>query len=123
MQDEIVFRFPDEGTTASARLLREKAPETCCAVLDALPAAGPARHGIYSGSEVYLILPMLLAQPREHSTAIVGPGNDVRLPHGRERLGVRHRGGLFGSLLVLRPRRDALDARGADRRERLRPTL
>ena len=75
MQDEIVFRFPDEGATASARLLREQAPETCRAVLDALPAAGAARHGIYSGSEVYLILPVLLAPPREHATTIVGPGD------------------------------------------------
>jgi hypothetical protein len=45
VQDEIVFRFPDEGVAASARLLAE-APETCRAVLDALPAAGLARHGI-----------------------------------------------------------------------------
>ena len=75
MQDEIVCRFLDEGVAASARLLREQAPETCRAVLDALPAAGSARHGIYSGSEVYLVLPVLLAPPREHATTIVGPGD------------------------------------------------
>ena len=47
VQDEIVFRFIDEGVAASARLLREReAPETCRVVLDALPAAGLARHGI-----------------------------------------------------------------------------
>src|SRR6185436_14977305 len=74
-QDEIVFRFLDEGVTASARLLREEAPETCGAVLEALPAAGTARHGIYSGSEVYLVLPTLLTPPREHATTIVGPGD------------------------------------------------
>jgi uncharacterized protein DUF3830 len=72
---EIVLRFPDEGVAASARLLREQAPETCRAVMDALPAAGSARHGIYSGSEVYLVLPVLLAPPREHATTIVGPGD------------------------------------------------
>ncbi len=75
MQDEIVFRFPDEGVTASARLLREQAPETCSAVLGSLPVAGSARHGIYSGSEVYLVLPVLLAPPRERATTIVGPGD------------------------------------------------
>jgi hypothetical protein len=76
MQDEIVFRFIDEEVTAPARLLREpKAPETCRAVLDALPVAGLARHGIYSGSEVYLVLPMVLTPPREHATTIVGPGD------------------------------------------------
>jgi hypothetical protein len=75
VQDELVFRFLDEGVAASARLLQEQAPETCRAVLDALPAAGSARHGIYSGSEVYLVLPALLAPPREHATTIVGPGD------------------------------------------------
>ena len=75
VRDELVFRFLDEGVAASARLLEREAPETCRAVLDALPAAGLARHGIYSGSEVYLVLPTLLALPREHATTIVGPGD------------------------------------------------
>ena len=75
MQDEIVFRFLDEDVAAPARLLREQAPETCREVWDALPAAGLARHGIYSGSEVYLVLPTLLAAPREQATTIVGAGD------------------------------------------------
>jgi hypothetical protein len=75
MQDEIVFRFVDEGVAARASLLRERAPETCAAVVGALPAAGLARHGVYSGSEVYLILPEVLTPPREHATTIVGPGD------------------------------------------------
>jgi hypothetical protein len=75
VQHEIVFRFVDEDVTASARLLREQAPETCSAVWDALPASGLARHGIYSGSEVYLILPALISVPREHATTIVGAGD------------------------------------------------
>jgi hypothetical protein len=75
VQDEIVFRFLDEDVAAPARLLREQAPETCSAVWDALPATGLARHGIYSGSEVYLVLPTLLTAPREHATTIVGAGD------------------------------------------------
>jgi len=76
VQDEIVFRFLEEGVAASARLLREReAPETCEAVVEELPTAGLARHGIYSGSEVYLVLPVLLAPPREQATTIVGPGD------------------------------------------------
>ena len=75
MTDEIVFRFVDEGVTAQARLLRDQAPETCEAVLGALPASSLARHGIYSGSEVYLLLPAVLTPPREHATTIVGPGD------------------------------------------------
>jgi len=72
VRDELVFRFLDEGVAASARLLEREAPETCRAVLD---AAGLARHGIYSGSEIYLVLPVLLAPPREQATTIVGPGD------------------------------------------------
>jgi Protein of unknown function (DUF3830) len=75
VQGEIVFRFLDEDMAAPARLLREQAPETCKAVWDALPASGLARHGIYSGSEVYLILPALLTARREHATTIVGAGD------------------------------------------------
>jgi hypothetical protein len=75
VQGEIVFRFLDEDVAAPARLLRALAPETCSAVWDALPASGLARHGIYSGSEVYLILPALLTARREHATTIVGAGD------------------------------------------------
>ena len=75
MQDEILFRFIDEDVAAAARLLREQAPETCSAVWDALPASGLARHGIYSVSEVYLVLPVPLAPPRERATTIVGTGD------------------------------------------------
>jgi hypothetical protein len=71
---EIVFRFPDEGVGAAARLLDE-APETCRAAVEALPVSALARHGIYSGSEVYLVLPELLTPPREHATTIVRPGD------------------------------------------------
>jgi hypothetical protein len=73
--DEILFRFLDEDVLAWARLLRDRAPETCEAVLGALPATGQARHGIYSGSEIYLVLPEVLAPRREHATTIVGPGD------------------------------------------------
>ncbi len=75
VQEEIVFRFLDEGVAARARLLREHAPQTCEAVLDELATVGLARHGIYSGSEVYLVLPVLLAPPREHATTIVTRGD------------------------------------------------
>jgi hypothetical protein len=73
--DEIVFRFLDEDVAARASLLRDRAPDTCAAVLDALPASGLARHGIYSGSEIYLVLRELLSPPREHATTIVGAGD------------------------------------------------
>ena len=71
----MVFRFLDEDVAAPARLLREQAPETCSAVWNALPAAGLARHGTYSGSEVYLVLPAPLTVRRAHATTIVGAGD------------------------------------------------
>lgn len=74
VQGEIVLRFADEGVVSTARLL-EEAPETCRAVLASLPVSGLARHGIYSGSEIYLVLPELLRPPREHAASIVRPGD------------------------------------------------
>jgi Protein of unknown function (DUF3830) len=47
VQSEVVLRFLDEDVDATARLLREQAPETCRAVWDALPVSGLARDGIY----------------------------------------------------------------------------
>jgi hypothetical protein len=75
VQREIIIRFLDEDVAAPARLLEQEAPETCNAVWDTLPASGLARHGIYSGSEVYLILPAVLTVAREHATTIVGAGD------------------------------------------------
>jgi Protein of unknown function (DUF3830) len=75
VQCEVVLRFLDENVAATGLLLHEQAPETCRAVCDALPVSGLARHGIYSGSEVYLILPTQLTVPREHATTIVGAGD------------------------------------------------
>lgn len=75
VQGEMIFRFLDEDVAAPARLLQDQAPETCSAVWDALPLSGRARHGIYSGSEVYLVLPTLLTVPHEHATTIVGAGD------------------------------------------------
>jgi hypothetical protein len=72
---EIVFRFLDDDVVAAARLLEEEAPDTCRAVLGELPVSGLARHGIYSGSEIYVVLPEVLTPPREHATTIVTPGD------------------------------------------------
>lgn len=76
MSGEFVFRFLDEDVAASARLLGDgEAPETCRAVGEVLPLAGLARHGIYSGSEIYVVLPTVLTPSREHATTIVRPGD------------------------------------------------
>ncbi len=72
---DIVFRFVDEDVDAPARMLWERAPRTCEAIWGTLPVSGAARHGIYSGSEVYVVLPVLVKLPKEHATTIVGPGD------------------------------------------------
>jgi len=61
-----VIAFPGEDIEARAPLLTDLAPRTCEAVWAALPVRGQARHGIYSGSEVYLILPELMRLPPEN---------------------------------------------------------
>lgn len=75
MQRELVIAFPGEAVEARARLLDDLAPRTCEAVWAALPVRGRARHAIYSGSEVYLILPQLLQVKRENATTRVVPGD------------------------------------------------
>jgi hypothetical protein len=75
VQRELVIAFPGEGIEARAPLLTDLAPRTCEAVWAALPARGQARHGIYSGSEVYLILPELMRIPPENATTRVVPGD------------------------------------------------
>jgi hypothetical protein len=72
---ELVIAFPGEGVHARASLLADLAPGTCDAVWDALPVRGQARHGIHSGSEVYLILPELMRLPPENATTRVIPGD------------------------------------------------
>jgi hypothetical protein len=72
---ELVIAFPDEDVEARAPLLADLAPRTCEAVWAALPVRGQARHAIYSGSEVYLILPELMRLPPENATTRVVPGD------------------------------------------------
>ena len=67
-------RLPWRGIEARAPLT-DLAPRTREAVWAALPVRGQARHGIYSGSEVYLILPELMQLPPENATTRVVPGD------------------------------------------------
>jgi hypothetical protein len=65
----------NEGVSAVADLLEEAAPNTCAALLSALPAAGPAHHACYSGSECVFRLPELLKLAPENATSDVVPGD------------------------------------------------
>jgi hypothetical protein len=75
MPRQIRLTFVDEGVSAVADLLEEEAPRTCEAVWQALPAAGPAHHATYSGSEGVFILPELLKVEPENATTAVTPGD------------------------------------------------
>src|SRR4051794_25174539 len=62
----IDLTFVEERASARARLLWDKAPATCSAVLACCPSVGLAHHAIYSGSECVQILDQI---PR------IGPEN------------------------------------------------
>jgi hypothetical protein len=71
----IVLSFPDEDVSVEAELLEEQAPRTCAAVWENLPSAGLAKHGIYSGSEVYLTFEQPVVVEPENTTSRVIPGD------------------------------------------------
>lgn len=75
MPRRIRFEFFEEEVVAAARLLEQHAPRTCGAIWEALPFEGPARHGIYSGSEVLLFIPPGVQPPRENAISRVWPGD------------------------------------------------
>jgi hypothetical protein len=58
-----------------AALLEDQAPRTCAAVWDHLPSGGFARHGIYSGSEVYALWEGTFVVEPENLTSDVLPGD------------------------------------------------
>ena len=67
--------FPNEGASAVATLLYEKAPSTCDGIARRCPISGMSHHAIYSGSECVLILPELMKLAPENSTITVTRGD------------------------------------------------
>ncbi len=63
------------GVTAIAELDRDRAPTTVDGILAALPVSGDAFHGMYSGSEVALMIPATVWLPTENATSRVVPGD------------------------------------------------
>ena len=66
MGRQIVLTFVEEGVSAVAELLEERAPETCRAVWDALPLEGRTIHGMYSGPELFIRADHLPPVPPEN---------------------------------------------------------
>jgi hypothetical protein len=71
----IVLTFPEEEVSVEAVLLDDEAPQTCTAVWEHLPSHGYARHGIYSGSEVYVLWERPFVLQPENETNDVRPGD------------------------------------------------
>lgn len=53
----IVLRIPEHDVRAVADLLDDRAPETCALIWDRLPLESRLIHGMYSGPELFVVLP------------------------------------------------------------------
>ena len=71
MARTLVFTILEEGISAVADLLDERAPRTCELVWERLPVEGRLIHGMYSGPELFILLDGF------HG---VGPENQVSRP-------------------------------------------
>ena len=73
--ERIRLSFARERAAAEAMLLWDQAPQTCRAVVAALPLAGESHHAIYSGSECVLVLDEVIHLPAENACADVAKGD------------------------------------------------
>jgi hypothetical protein len=71
----IVVTFVEANVSAVVELLEKEAPQTCAAVLAALPQEGEAHHATYSGSEIAFVLGDDLGVGLENATSRVVPGD------------------------------------------------
>ncbi len=71
---QIRLTFPPGSVSAVAELLDDEAPEVCRMVWDRLPQEQPAIHGMYSGAEIFVLLPETGPAPPENQVQIPLPG-------------------------------------------------
>jgi hypothetical protein len=71
----IVLQIPEHDVSAVADLLEKEAPHTCALVWDRLPLEGRLVHGMYSGPELFIVLPGLPAVDVENQVQRVLPGD------------------------------------------------
>lgn len=71
----MVVSFVDEGVSAEAELLEDRAPKTCRTIWGMLPFQGEVVHAVYSGSEVVYKFPDMVTIPPENATSRVLPGD------------------------------------------------
>ena len=71
----MVMTFVNEGVSAEAELLEDRAPKTCRTIWNMLPLEGEVGHAIYSGSEVVYKFPKMVTIAPENATSRVLPGD------------------------------------------------
>lgn len=74
--DTITIAFAN-GTEVPVTLFRDRAPETCDRLLDALPIEGEGRHSRWSGREINTTTSIDTDIPRENQTAHTNHGDVV----------------------------------------------
>jgi hypothetical protein len=75
MARSIVLRIPEHEVSTRADLLEEEAPRTCALVWDRLPVEGRLVHGMYSGPELFVVLPGFSAVVAENQVQRALPGD------------------------------------------------
>jgi Protein of unknown function (DUF3830) len=75
MARTIVLRIVEPDVSAVADLLDARAPRTSALVWDALPLTGRLVHGMYSGPELFIVLPGFPAVRAENQVQRALPGD------------------------------------------------
>jgi hypothetical protein len=75
MPRTLILRFVEDGVSAIADLLPDRAPETCRIVTEHLPLEGRTVHGMYSGPELFIRTDHLPPAPPENQVHRALPGD------------------------------------------------
>jgi len=75
MARTIVLRIPEHDVSVIADLQDERAPETCALIWERLPIEGRLIHGMYSGPELFIVLPGFPAVAVENQVQRALPGD------------------------------------------------
>ena len=71
----IVLHIREQDVSAVADLLDDEAPRTCGLIWDGLPLEGRLVHGMYSGPELFIVLPGFPAVAAENQVRRALPGD------------------------------------------------
>ena len=75
MPRSLVLSIPEQSVSVVADLLDDAAPETCDLIWEGLPIEGTLIHGMYSGPELFIVLPGFPAVVAENQVQRALPGD------------------------------------------------